>query len=49
MQHQQLASRSLSAWALRFQRTHDNAEGVIARADEALYRAKQQGRNRWEK
>ncbi len=26
--------------------THDNAEGVIARADEALYRAKQQGRNR---
>ncbi|MCK2180639.1 GGDEF domain-containing protein [Hafnia paralvei] len=27
----------------------DSAYGIIARADEALYRAKQQGRNRWEK
>lgn len=27
----------------------DSASGVIARADEALYRAKQQGRNRWVK
>lgn len=29
--------------------SHDSVEGVIARADEALYRAKQQGRNRWVK
>lgn len=27
----------------------DSTAGIIARADEALYRAKQQGRNRWEK
>ena len=27
----------------------DSASGIIARADEALYRAKQQGRNRWVK
>ncbi len=27
----------------------DSAYGIIARVDEALYRAKQQGRNRWEK
>jgi diguanylate cyclase (GGDEF)-like protein len=27
----------------------NNAAGIIARADEALYRAKQQGRNRWVK